>query len=431
MLEHMLPLPLLQFQSFLTWDSLNMNMDMEVSTSFHDFLYRMRHPASLDLVRSIKRHIFTHFFQFLLLNFIALSFSFHQPKPENDGKRVQDFFVSMEAAIRDHSLWTTASEEDIDCAMQGLEKYIMTKLFSRTFAASAEDAKIDNEISSKICLLQTFLKPEHLDIPPILQNEALWLLAEKELLKINAFKAPHEKLLSIMNCCRIINNLLLNAAMSEYVPAGADGFLPVLIYVTIKASPPWPIESTLHYPLTRANPPKLHSNLKFIKLYTRQAKLISEAEYYFTNLVSAKTFIVDLNAKSLSMDEIKYKESMQAAKLTNKVTSELSAACQMSQQETDDSSCSKKMHNKLDDTGVLLHGSNYPYMEAKSKELTVGDVDMLLSDYKDLVAKYTILCKAIGCLSTAEREPLLRHLEMQGPETLLNFTAPSDHHRHK
>ncbi|XP_028228605.1 vacuolar protein sorting-associated protein 9A-like [Glycine soja] len=396
----MLPLPLLQFQSFLTWDSLKMNMDMEVSTSFHDFLYRMRHPASLDLVRSIKSFI--------------VSFSFHQPKPENDGKRVQDFFVSMEAAIRDHSLWTTASEEDIDCAMQGLEKYIMTKLFSRTFSASAEDAKIDNEISSKICLLQTFLKPEHLDIPPILQNEALWLLAEKELLKINAFKAPHEKLLSIMNCCRIINNLLLNAAMSEYVPAGADGFLPVLIYVTIKA-----------------NPPKLHSNLKFIKLYTRQAKLISEAEYYFTNLVSAKTFIVDLNAKSLSMDEIKYKESMQAAKLTNKVTSELSSACQMSQQEKDDSSCSKKMHNKLDDTGVLQHGSNYPYMEAKSKELTVGDVDMLLSDYKDLVAKYTILCKAIGCLSTAEREPLLRHLEMQGPETLLNFTAPSDHHRHK
>lgn len=60
--------------------------------------------------------------------------------------------------------------------LQGLEKYIMTKLFSRTFAASAEDAKIDNEISSKICLLQTFLKPEHLDIPPILQNEALWLV---------------------------------------------------------------------------------------------------------------------------------------------------------------------------------------------------------------------------------------------------------------
>jgi len=64
-------------------------------------------------------------------------------------------------------------------------------------------------------------------------------LAEKELLKMNGFKAPHEKLLSILNCCRVINNVLLNVAMSEHVPAGADDFLPVLIYVTIKASPPW------------------------------------------------------------------------------------------------------------------------------------------------------------------------------------------------
>lgn len=65
-------------------------------------------------------------------------------------------------------------------------------------------------------------------------------LAEKELQKINAFKSPREKLLCIMNCCKVINNLLLNASMSEnHVLAGADDFLPVLIYVTIKASSPW------------------------------------------------------------------------------------------------------------------------------------------------------------------------------------------------
>ncbi|KAK7322430.1 hypothetical protein VNO77_25809 [Canavalia gladiata] len=380
-----------------------MNMDMEGSTSFHDFLNRMRHPASLDLIRSIKSFI--------------VSFSFYQPKPENDGKRVQDFFLSMEAAIRDHPLWATATEEDIDCAMEGLEKYIMTKLFPRTFGASPEDAKIDNEISEKISLLQTFLKPEHLDIPAILHNEASWLLAEKELLKINAFKAPHEKLLSIMNCCRVINNLLLNAAMSEHVPAGADDFLPVLIYVTIKA-----------------NPPKLHSNLQFIKLYRRQAKLISEAEYYFTNLVSAKTFIVDLNAKSLSMDEIKFEESMQAAKLTNKVTSELSSTCQMSQQGKNECICSKTMHSKLDDTGefqVLPHKLNYPYMEAKSQELAVRDVDMLLSHCKDLVAKYTILCKAISCLSTSEREPLLHQLEKHREKELSFHSTEESPQAHK
>ncbi|KAM4110241.1 hypothetical protein ACB094_03G179800 [Castanea mollissima] len=82
---------------------------------------------------------------------------------------------------------------------KGLEKYVMTKLFSWTFAYAPEDAKIDCEVSEKICLLQTFLKPEHLDIPAVLHNEASWLLAEKELQKINNFKAPREKLLCIMN----------------------------------------------------------------------------------------------------------------------------------------------------------------------------------------------------------------------------------------
>lgn len=38
-----------------------------------------------------------------------------------------------------------------------------------------------------------------------------------------------------------------------------------------------------------------------------------------TNLVSAKSFIVDLNAKSLSIEEAEFEECMQAARLANKV----------------------------------------------------------------------------------------------------------------
>lgn len=52
----------------------------------------------------------------------------------------------------------------------------MTKLISRTLASSPEDVKIDEEISDKICMLQAFLRPEHLDIPTVLQNEASWLV---------------------------------------------------------------------------------------------------------------------------------------------------------------------------------------------------------------------------------------------------------------
>lgn len=62
-------------------------------------------------------------------------------------------------------------------------------------------------------------------------------LAQKELQKINMYKAPRDKLVCILNCCKVINNLLLNASIaSNENPPGADEFLPVLIYVTIKAS---------------------------------------------------------------------------------------------------------------------------------------------------------------------------------------------------
>ncbi|KAI9070656.1 hypothetical protein K1719_047380, partial [Acacia pycnantha] len=44
--------------------------------------------------------------------------SFYPPNPESDGKRVQEFYLTMETAIREHPLWTGATEEEIDYAME-------------------------------------------------------------------------------------------------------------------------------------------------------------------------------------------------------------------------------------------------------------------------------------------------------------------------
>lgn len=60
--------------------------------------------------------------------------------------------------------------------VQGLEKYVMLKLFNRVFAASPEDAEADLRISKKILLLQHFVKPDHLDLPGNFQIEASWLV---------------------------------------------------------------------------------------------------------------------------------------------------------------------------------------------------------------------------------------------------------------
>ena len=53
------------------------------------------------------------------------------------------------------------------------------------------------------------------------------------------------------------------------VPAGADDFLPVLIYVVI-----------------HANPPQLASNLEYIQRFRMHSRMVSESAYFFTQLVS-------------------------------------------------------------------------------------------------------------------------------------------------
>ncbi|XP_072999036.1 vacuolar protein sorting-associated protein 9A-like isoform X2 [Typha latifolia] len=262
-----------------------------------------------------------------------VSFTYQATDAENDSKKIQEFLMTMETTIKGHPLWAHAADEEIDCAIE--------------FAA-------------------------------------------KELQKINSFRSPREKLLCIMNCCQVINNLLLNVSMSmNRTPAGADEFLPILIYVTIKA-----------------NPPQLHSNLKFVQFFRRQTKLVSEVEYYLTNLISAKTFITNLNASSLSMEESEYQKNMQAARLASEVAVAVPSNTLGSSK---DHAPAISRHGKEIHTG----GSRYPYMEENVRDLTPEDVEKLLGLYKQIVTRYTLLSEALRRLSIDEDQLLYSVRDLQ------------------
>ncbi|PON76632.1 VPS9 domain containing protein [Parasponia andersonii] len=390
----------------------------DVFLGLHDFLERMRNPSAADFVKSIKSFI--------------VSFSNNAPDPERDSGAVQEFLAKMEADFRAHPLWAGCSEDELESAGEGLEKYVMTKLFTRVFASLPDDVKHDDQLSEKMALVQQFIRPENLDIKPNFQNETSWLLAQKELQKINMYKAPRDKLVCILNCCKVISNLLLNAsiASNENTP-GADEFLPVLIYVTIKA-----------------NPPQLHSNLLYIQRYRCQSRLVGEASYYFTNMLSVESFISNIDAKSLSMEETEFEKNMETARA---LLSGLSADSNSQSNPTDrrvghmsrseakeskqqalnvgnDSALRPKssemrsiaeapyVKDQLSFTkipslsdlenkgaGLLLKEDQasqvfqeYPYLFANAGDLTISDVEDLLNNYKQLVFKYVSLSKGLG-----------------------------------
>ncbi|VVB13784.1 unnamed protein product [Arabis nemorensis] len=383
----------------------------DVFSGVHDFLERMRKPSAADLVKSIKSFI--------------VSFSNNAPDPEKDCDAVQEFFSKMEVAFRSHPLWSGCSEEELDGAVDGLEKYVMTKLFTRVFASNTEDVIADEALSQKMSLVQQFISPENLDIQPTFQNETSWLLAQKELQKINMYKTPRDKLMCILSCCKVINNLLFNASISsnENTP-GADEFLPVLIYVTIKA-----------------NPPQFHSNLLYIQRYRRQSKLVGEAAYFFTNVLSAESFISNIDAKSLSLDEADFEKKMESARARLSGLGSLSyqtdhgAAPPPRDEPRENTLLHAKSYDSLSGTSEILNSNSeipikkaesisdlkskgaaallddsneasnifreYPYIFASAGDLRIGDVEGLLNSYKQLVLKYVCLSKGLGDATTS------------------------------
>lgn len=91
-----------------------------------------------------------------------------------------------------------------------------------------------------------------------------------EISKINGYRAPRDKVICILNCCKVIFGLLKNTKKAD---TSADSFIPLLIYVVL-----------------HANPDHLVSNIQYILRFRNQDKLCGEAGYYISSLVCRVQF---------------------------------------------------------------------------------------------------------------------------------------------
>jgi hypothetical protein len=108
---------------------------------------------------------------------------------------------------------------------------------------------------------------------------SLPLTGDLELLKINGYRAPRDKVICILNCCKVIFGLLKNSKSAD---TSADSFVPLLIYVVL-----------------HANPGNLVSNIQYILRFRNQDKLGGEAGYYLSSLVCFTPSQRDLSRYSL------------------------------------------------------------------------------------------------------------------------------------
>lgn len=217
--------------------------------------------------------------------------------------------------MRENEVWKGCSDREFDNAVEAMEKLVMNRVYHqwalsenplvqadvrhRTFvpalapAAQAtsqtDDLERDHVFSQRIRLFG-WVSETHLDLPQTEDSPSFLEFAKQELLKVNNYKAPRDKLICVLNCCKVIFGLMRHLGTDD----GADTFIPFLILVVL-----------------RANPPHLISNVQYIQRFRNPDRLAGENGYYLSSLNGAISFIETLASSSLSnITEVEFADNV-------------------------------------------------------------------------------------------------------------------------
>lgn len=275
---------------------------------FHRFLEQLRHRTADPVARFLRS---------FLNEFAKKQWMVHEQV-----KIISDFLEFISKKMSQCEVWRTVSEAEFDNAREGMEKLVMNRLYSQTFSPvippvepipqpksrrlrvqaiqsgpgrkgqHQEDVERDEVIAQKI-RIYGWIREEHLDIAPLGEKGRKFLsLAQQELLKINSYRAPRDKVIQILNCCKVIFGFLKNNKTDQ----SADSFVPLLIYTVL-----------------RANPAHLVSNVQYILRFRNQDKLNGEAGYYISSLSGVMSFIETLDRTNLTISDEEFERNVEAA----------------------------------------------------------------------------------------------------------------------
>ncbi|MCJ1469396.1 hypothetical protein MMC07_008029 [Pseudocyphellaria aurata] len=275
---------------------------------FHRFLEQLRHRTADPVAKFLRS---------FLVEFGKKQWMVHEQV-----KLISDFLAFITNKMSQCEIWRGVNDAEFDNAKEGMEKLVMNRLYSQTFSPAIplqvpavgtkgkrknfdkllgqgrrgqhqEDIERDEVLSQKVSIYG-WVQEEHLDIRPVGDSGRRFLtLAQQELLKIKTYRAPRDKIICVLNCCKVIFGLLRNSKAAD---TSADSFVPLLIYVVL-----------------HANPEHLVSNVQYILRFRNQDKLGGEAGYYISSLMGAIHFIENLDRTTLTVSDADFEKNVEAA----------------------------------------------------------------------------------------------------------------------
>lgn len=271
---------------------------------FHRFLEQLRHRTADPVAKFLRSFL--------------LEFSKKQWQVHEQVKIISDFLIFISGKMMACEVWRNVSDAEFDNAREGMEKLVMNRLYNQTFSPEIpgqevspakgrrkgtpgpgrkgqhqEDVERDEVLAQKIRIYR-WLREEHLDMQPFGDKGRKFLtLAQQELSKIRSYRAPRDKIICVLNTCKVLFGYLRSSHNKDQ---SADAFIPLLIWTVLKA-----------------NPEHLVSNVQYILRFRNQEKLNGEAGYYMSSLMGAVQFIENLDRTNLTITDDEFEANVEQA----------------------------------------------------------------------------------------------------------------------
>ena len=168
-----------------------------------------------------------------------------------------------------------------------IEDYIMRQIY--IYIYPKKQLKSDLAFYNQTKKL-SWVNPEHLDIKKVYINQLtdaiLWIK------KIDEKKSIREKLFCVSSAYNTMNNTI-KFSSGKNEDAGQDELTPIFQYIIIKAQPP-----------------RIFSNINYIKCFLTDVELTGELGFLFSQMESAALFIMNINYQSLKISEEEFNKQM-------------------------------------------------------------------------------------------------------------------------
>eukprot|EP00931_Biecheleriopsis_adriatica_P047792 TRINITY_DN2757_c0_g1_i1.p1 TRINITY_DN2757_c0_g1~~TRINITY_DN2757_c0_g1_i1.p1 ORF type:complete len:443 (+),score=125.88 TRINITY_DN2757_c0_g1_i1:10-1338(+) len=315
----------------------------KTQNEYVQFREQLRHPSAAPLIAHLQD--FVQRFPSGLAREAAAS-------------RIHKFLSALQdRMLTEVAVFKEADEDGQTNAAEGLEKFLLSRLHPKIFAVEKADLSEDTLLRQRIDSL-SWVSFSNLGVPPV--ETSLLALAVEQLQGIDKFKAPRDKIICILNTCRVINDVLKRAIVesgSAGRPLSADDFLPLLIFVVIMA-----------------NPPRIQSNLEYVAAFRHPSRLIAEDAYFLTSLQSAVAFVKDAGHKALDVSEEDFSRLCQESLAAKASVSQTATAAAKGQE------LSAEVRQLLSERLAALPMRFEGVMSVRN--LRVGDVPSLLEEYQ-------------------------------------------------